>query len=62
MTQISGIDKQLAFDTRYSSEGGLEDNVLTLTVLDSTISIPPGNHTLTVVLYDGKTLTFDFTV
>ena len=62
MTQISGIDKRLAFSTEYSSEGELEDNVLTLTVMDPTISIPTGSHTLTIVFYDGETLTFDFTV
>ncbi len=62
LTQISGIDKRLAFSTEYSSEGELEDNVLTLTVMDPSISIPTGNHTLTIVFYDGTTLTFDFTV
>ncbi len=61
MTQISGIDKRLSFITEYSSEGELEDNVLTLTVMDPSISIPEGNHTLTIVFYDGKTSTFDFT-
>jgi hypothetical protein len=30
--------------------------------MDPTISIPEGSHTLTIVLYDGTTLTFDFTV
>ncbi len=62
MTQISGIDKKLGFSTEYSSEGDLEDNVLTLTVMDPSISIPAGSHTLTVVFYDGTTATFDFTV
>lgn len=60
-TQISGIDKKLGFTTQYSSEGELEDNVLTLTVMDPSISIPAGSHTLTIVLYDGTRLTFDFT-
>ena len=36
--------------------------MLILTVMDSAISIPAGSHTLTVVLDDGTTLTFDFTV
>ena len=62
MTQISGIDKKLGFSTEYGSEGDLEENVLTLTVMDPSISIPAGSHTLTIVLYEGKTLTFDFTV
>lgn len=61
-TQISGIDKKLGFTADHSSEGGLEDNVLTLTVMDPSVSIPEGGHTLTVVFYDGTTLTFDFTV
>lgn len=61
-TQISGIDKKLGFFNKYSSEGGLTDNVLTLTVMDPTISIPEGSHTLTIELYDGTTLTFNFTV
>ncbi len=60
--QISGIDKKLGFTADHSSEGGLEDNVLTLTVMDPSVSIPEGGHTLTVVFYDGTTLTFDFTV
>ena len=62
LTQISGIDKKLAFNTVYGSEGDLVDNVLTLTIMDPTISIPAGSHTLTIILYDGTTLTFDFTV
>lgn len=62
MTEISGIDKKLAFQTDYSSEGGLEDNVLTIATMDPSISIPAGNHTLTIVLYDGSVLTFDFSV
>ena len=62
LTQISGIDKKLAFNTVYGSEGDLVDNVLTLTIMDPTISIPEGSHTLTIVLKDGKTLTYDFTV
>lgn len=61
-TQISGVDKQLAFSTEYSSEGGLVNNVLTMTVLDPGISISAGSHTLTIVLDDGTRLTFDFTV
>ena len=61
-TQISGISQKLGFEAVYSSEGGLERNVLTLTVMDKSVSIPAGSHTLTIVLYDGTTLTFDFTV
>ena len=61
-TQISGIDKKLGFIAEYGSEGDLEGNVLILTVMDSAISIPAGSHTLTIVFYDGTTLTFDFTV
>ncbi len=62
MTQISGINQKLGFTAEYSSEGGLVNNVLTLTVMDPSISIPDGSHTLTIVFYDGKTATFDFTV
>ncbi|MDE6925293.1 MAG: hypothetical protein K2P59_08560 [Acetatifactor sp.] len=61
-TQISGITGKLGFYADYSSEGGLEDNVLTLTVMDPSVSIPSGSHILTIVLNSGKTLTFDFTV
>ena len=61
-TQISGIDKKLGFIAEYGSEGDLEGNVLILTVMDLAISIPAGGHTLTIVFYDGTTLTFDFTV
>lgn len=61
-TQISGIDKKLGFIVEYGSEGDLEGNVLILTVMDLAISIPAGGHTLTIVFYDGTTLTFDFTV
>ena len=61
-TQISGIDKKLGFIAEYGSEGDLEGNVLILTVMDRAISIPAGSHILTVVLDDGTTLTFDFTV
>ena len=61
-TQISGIEGKVGFIADYESEGDLEDNVLVLTVMDPTISIPEGSHTLTIVLEDGKTLTYDFTV
>ena len=61
-TQISGVDKKLAFNVTYRSEGDLSDNVLIMTVMDPSISIPAGDHTLTIVLYDGTRLTFDFTV
>lgn len=62
MTQISGMEGKLGFTAEYGSEGELEKNVLTLTVMDPTISIPEGPHILTIVLYSGETLTFDFTV
>ncbi len=62
LTQITGIDKQLSFSTQYDSEGELTDNVLIMTVMDPTISIPKGPHTLTIGFYDGNTVTFDFTV
>lgn len=45
-TQISGMDGKILFGASYSSEGGLEDNVLNLTIMNSTIS--PGSHTLTL--------------
>ncbi len=61
-TQISGIDKKLAFDAHYDSEGDLEGNVLILTVMDHSISIPEGSHTLTILFKDYTTATFDFTV
>ena len=61
-TQISGIDKKPLFIAEYGSEGDLENNVLTLTMQELAISIPAGGHTLTIVFYDGTTLTFDFTV
>ncbi len=61
-TQISGIEGKLGFFADYGSEGDLEDNVLTLTVMDPSVSIPGGSHTLTIVLYSGEILTFDFTV
>ena len=60
-TQISGISGKLGFIAEYGSEGGLEDNVLTLTVMDPSVSIPQGSHTLTIVLYSGEILTFEFT-
>ncbi len=62
LTQISGINGKLAFDTTYSGEGGFESNVLTLTVMDRSITISEGSHTLTIVFYDNTILTFDFTV
>ncbi|WP_276949130.1 hypothetical protein [Acetatifactor muris] len=61
-TQISGVDKKLGFVATYGSEGDLEDNVLMLSVMDPSISLPEGSHTLTIVFCDGTTLTFDFTV
>ena len=61
-TQISGIGGRLSFIAEYGSEGGLEDNVLTLTVMDPSVSIPEGSHTLTIGFYDFTILTFDFTV
>ena len=62
LTQISGINGKLAFNTTYSGEGGFESNVLTLTVMDRSITISEGSHTLTIVFYDNTILTFDFTV
>lgn len=68
MTQITGLSgdkpvKKLMLDTVYGNEGSLTDNVLTMTILDSSISIPAGNHTLTVFLDEGATfVTYDFTV
>lgn len=61
-TQISGVDKKLLIAAEYGSGDGLQDNVLTLSIQDPSISIPAGSHTLTVILYDGTTLTFNFTV
>jgi hypothetical protein len=63
-TQISGMDGKILFGASYSSEGGLEDNVLNLTIMNSTIS--PGSHTLTLYFEkeDGSysIVTYDFTV
>ena len=63
-TQISGMDGKILFGASYSSEGGLEDNVLNLTIMNSTIS--PGSHTLTLYYEkeDGSysIVTYDFTV
>ena len=61
-TQISGVNERLLFEAMYESEGGLTDNVLILTVRNMTTPMSEGSHTLTIVLYDGKTLTADFTV
>ena len=38
------------------------DNVLILTVMDSSVSIPEGSHVLTIGLDGGSTLTYNFTV
>ncbi len=66
LTQISGMNGRLSFMATYSSEGDLLDNVLTLTVMDSAITIPTGNHTLTLYFEkeDGSysIVTYDFTV
>lgn len=62
-TQISGINGKLLLSTEYGSEGGVVDNVLTITILNS--SIPEGSHTLTVFLDDGTNVTsaaYDFTM
>ena len=63
-TQISGMDGKILFGASYSSEGGLEDNVLNLTIMNSTIS--PASHTLTLYFEkeDGSysIVTYDFTV
>lgn len=61
-TQISGMEGKHSYTAEYTSEGDLTDNVLTLYIADSTVTIPEGSHTLTIVFYDGTTLTFDFTV
>lgn len=61
-TQISGLDGKALFIAEYGSEGGIEDNVLYITIRD--MSIPEGSHTLTIVLDDGTTSTtlpYDFT-
>ena len=60
-TQISGLNGRLSLSTRYDSEGGLQDNVLIITVIKFP-SISQGNHTLTIALESGETLTYDFTV
>ena len=60
------MNGRLSFMATYSSEGDLLDNVLTLTVMDSAITIPTGNHTLTLYFEkeDGSysIVTYDFTV
>lgn len=61
-TQISGLGGKVTYMAEYGSEGGLVDNVLTLVVMDPSISLSEGSHTLTIVFYDYTTLTFDFTV
>lgn len=61
-TQISGIGKKLSCSTEYGSEGGMMDNVLTITVMDSSLSLTEGSHTLTITLYDGTALAYEFTV
>ena len=61
-TQISGLGGRLTYMAEYGSEGDLMDNVLTLVVMDPSISLSEGSHTLTIVFYDSTTLTFDFTV
>lgn len=62
LTQISGLNGKLSLDTVYGSEGGLTDNVLTITIRNMTI--PEGSHTLTIILYDGHESTavkYEFT-
>ncbi len=63
LTQISGLSGKLLLSTEYGSEGGLTDNVLTITIMNA--SIPAGSHTLTIVLDDGinaTSVTYDFTM
>ncbi len=62
-TQISGLGGQLLLDTTYGSEGGVEDNVLNITIRN--MSLTAGSHTLTIVFDDGTnvtSVTYDFTV
>lgn len=61
-TQISGTNGKLLIEAIYSGEGGFESNVLTLTVVDRSVTLSEGTHTLTIVFYDYTTLTFDFEV
>lgn len=62
LTQISGLNGKLLLSTEYGSEGGLTDNVLTITVMNASIS--EGSHTLTIVLDNGygqTALKYEFT-
>ena len=61
-TQISGMNGKILFEGTYSSEGGLENNVLTLTIMDPSITIPEGSHTLTIILNDWTPVKYNFTV
>ena len=61
-TQISGLTQKVSFMATYDSEGDMYDNVLILTVMDSSVSIPEGSHVLTIGLDGGSTLTYNFTV
>lgn len=70
-TQISGLSGKPGISKTEGSEGGLENNVLNLSIYNG-ITIPEGKHTLTIVLYEldeedyiietkRKELTYDFT-
>ncbi len=61
LTQISGIDQKLLLEATYSSEGDLEDNVLTIRVVDPSVSIPEGSHTLTLHIF-GTRISFYYTL
>lgn len=63
-TQISGLSGKPLFVAKYESEGGVEKNVVVISITNG-ISIPEGKHTLTVVLDDGTnstSVTADFTL
>lgn len=60
--QISGLSGKLPYSAEPGSEGGIQDNVRTITITDPSVSIPEGSHTLTIILSDYTRLTFDFTV
>ena len=50
-TQISGLSGKPGISKTEGSEGGLENNVLNLSIYNG-ITIPEGKHTLTIVLYE----------
>lgn len=70
-TQISGLSGKPSFTADYGSEGDVKNNVLTIAI-NNGLTIPEGQHTLTIVLYgfddEGyldetkpKRITYDFT-